>query len=100
MVVGEAYYPSMNVNEMYRLQPTLANLLSTFTLVLLSALGIAEWIGYAFLLWYVSRLSLGPGVFLTFIALAFAGLITGAAFPPILRHQTYYSTLLLKRGTI
>lgn len=46
MVVGEAYYPSVNMNEMYRLQPTLANLRSTFTLVLLSAIEIAEVIGY------------------------------------------------------
>jgi hypothetical protein len=27
-------------------------------------------------------------------------LITGAAVPPILRYQTYYLTLLLKRGMI
>jgi len=91
MVVGEAYYPSMNVNEMYRLQPTLANLLSTFTLVLLSALGIAEVIGYASPLRSVSCLSLIATVFLTFVAFARAGLVTGATFPPMLRQQTYYS---------
>ena len=100
MVVGEAYYPSMNVNEMYRLQPTLANLLSTFTLVLLSALGIAEIIGYASPLRSGSCLSRIATVFLTFVAFARTGLITGAALPPMLRQRTYYSHLLLKRGTL
>ena len=57
-------------------------------------------LNHAFPLSYLSRLSLRPGVSLTFSARAFAGLITGAAFSPMLRHQTSSSTLLPKRGTI
>lgn len=91
MIVGEADYPSVNMNEMYRLQPTLAGLLGIFTLALLSPLWVAEWIGYAFPLWSMSCFSFIAAVFLTFVALARTGLITGAACPSMLRQQTYYS---------
>ena len=84
--------PSVKLNEVYRLQPTLAGLPGNFTLDLLTSLGIAEWIGYAFPLWYVSRLSLKPAVSLTFVALACTGLIGDAAFPLMHRHQKYSST--------
>lgn len=45
--------PSVKFNEVYRLQPTLAGLPGNFTLDLLTPLGSAEWIGYAFPLRYV-----------------------------------------------
>ena len=100
--MGDADCPSVSMNEMYRFQPIqfLADCLDTSTPDLLPSLRIAESFGHAFPLSYVSRLSLRPVVSLTFSALAFAGLITGAAVPPILRYQTYYLTLLLKRGMI
>ena len=100
MIVKEADCPSVKMNELYRLQLTLADLPSIFTLDLLPPISIAEWIGYALPHWYVSCLSLKPAVSLTFVALAHTGLITGAAFSPMLRHQTYPSTSLLKRGMI
>ena len=100
MIVGEVYCPSVKMNEMYRLRPTLAALLSIFTLDLLPPLKIAQWIGYALPLRYVSSLSRKPAISRTFVALAHTGLITDAACSPTLRHQTSYSTLLLKRGTI
>ena len=91
MIVKEADCPSVKMNEMYRLQLTLAELPSMFTLDLLPPLSIAEWIGYALPFWYGSCLSLKPAVSLTYGALARTELITGAAFPPMLRQQTYYS---------
>lgn len=91
MIVGEAYCPSVNMNEMYRLQPALADLLTIFPFALLSALGIAEVIGYTSPLRYVSCLSFIAAVCLTFVALARTGLITGAACPSMLRQQTCYS---------
>jgi hypothetical protein len=81
--------PSAKLNEGSRL---LAGPLGSFLLDLLTSLGIAEWIGYAFPLWYVSRLSLKPAVFLTFVALACTGLIGDAALPLMPRHQKYSST--------
>lgn len=87
MIVGEAYCPSVNMNEMHRLQQALADLLTIFTL----ALGIAEVIGYASPLRYVSCLSFIAAVFPTFVALGRTGLITGAACPSMLRQQTCYS---------
>jgi hypothetical protein len=100
--VGDADCPSVSMNEMYRFQPIqiLADWLGSTTPDLLPSLRIAESFGHAFPLSYLSRLSLRPGVSLTFSARAFAGLITGAAFSPMLRHQTSSSTLLPKRGTI
>ena len=100
MIVGEADCPSVNMNEMYRLQPILADLLSIVTLALLPPLRIGQWIGYALPPRYVSSLSCKPAISRTFVALARTGLITGATLPPMLRHQTYYSHLLLKRGTL
>ena len=100
MIVGKADRPSVKSNEVYWIQPSLADLLSIFTLALLPSLRIAQWIGYALPLRYVSSFSLKPAISRTFIALARTGLITGAAFSPMLRHQTSSSTLLLKRGTI
>jgi hypothetical protein len=100
MNVGDADCPSVKLNEVYLLQPTQADLLSIFTLDLLPPLKIAQWIGYALPLRYVSSLSLKPAISRTFIALVHTGLITGASFSSIRRHQTYYSTLLLKRGMI
>lgn len=88
MIVGEVYCPSVKMNEMYRLQPTPAAPLSFFTLDLLPPLKIAQWIGYALPLRYVSSLSLKPAISHTFVALARTGLITGAAFLPMfaIRH--------------
>jgi hypothetical protein len=100
MIVEKADRPSVNMHEMYRLQLTLADLPSIFTIDLLPPLSIAKWIGYALPLRYVSCLSLKPAVSLAYVALARTGLMTGAALPPMLRHQTYYLNLLLKRGMI
>ncbi len=88
MIVGEADCPSVKMNGMYRLRPTLDDLLSIFTLDLLPPLKIAQWIGYALPLRYVSSLSLKPAISHTFVALARTGLITGAAFSPMfaIRH--------------
>ena len=94
MIVGETDCPSVNMNEMYRLQQTLADLLSIFTLDLLSPFWITEAIGHAFPLWYLSYLPHKPAVSLTFVALARTGLITGAALPPMLaiRHLLQLSS--------
>lgn len=100
MIVGEANCPSMKMNEMHRLQPILADLLSIVILALLPLLRIGQWIGYALPLRYVSSLSHKPAISRTFAALARTGLITGATPPPMFHHQTYYSHLLLKRGTL
>jgi len=101
MIVGEADRPFVTINEMYRLQPPLADLRSFFTtLDLLFPLRIAQWIGYALPLRYVSSLSRKPAISRIFVALAHTELITGAACSPMLRHQAACSTLLLKRGTI
>jgi hypothetical protein len=101
MIVGEADCPFVKIKEMYRLQPPLANLRSFFTtLDLLYPLRIAQWNGYALPLRYVSSLSRKPAISRIFVALAHAELITGAACSPMLRHQTAYSTVLLKRGMI
>ena len=100
MIVKEADCPSVKMHEMYRLELTLADLPSMFTIDLLPPLSIAEWSGYALPLWHVACLSLKPAVFITYVALALTGLMTGAALPPKLRQQTYPSTLLLKRGMI
>jgi hypothetical protein len=89
MIVGEADCSSVKMNEMYRFQPTLPDLRSIFTLDLLPPLGIAEWIGYALPLWYVSCLLLRPDISRTFVALALTGLITNAAFPLMLCQHTY-----------
>ena len=96
----EADCPSVKMHELYRLQLTLADLPSFFTLDLLPPLSLADRIGHAMPPWYMSCLSLKPAVSRTYVALARTGLITGAAFPPMLRQQTYPSTLLLKRGMI
>lgn len=76
--------PSVKLNEVYRLLPALAGLLGFFLLDLLAPLGIAMWIGYAFPLWYVSRLSFKPAVPLPLIALACTGSIVAGYFlsPP------------------
>ena len=75
MIVGEVYCPSVKMNEIYRLQPILAALLSIFTLDLLPPLKITQWIGYALPLRYVSSLSRKPAISRTFVALAHTGLI-------------------------
>jgi hypothetical protein len=98
--MGGASRPSVKLNEVYRLQPTLAGLLGNFILNLLTPLGIAEWIGYVFPLRFVSRLTLQPAVSLSFIALACAGLIRDVALPLMLRHLANSSTFLVKQGTI
>jgi hypothetical protein len=100
MSMGGTVQPSVTLNDLHRLQPTLAGLLDIFTLDLLTPLGIAEGIGYAFPLWYVFCLSLKSSISLTSVALARTGLITDAALPLMLRHQAYSSNLLLKQGTI
>jgi hypothetical protein len=100
MIVGKADRPSVKSNEVNSLQPSLADLLSIFTLDLLPSLRIAQWIGYALPLRYVSSFSRNPAISRTFVALTRTGLMTGAAFSPMLGHQTSSSTLLLKRGTI
>lgn len=100
MIVGKADRPSVKSNEMNSFQPSLADLLSIFTLDLLPSLRIAQWIGYALPLRYVSSFSLNPAISRTFVALTRTSLITSAVFSPMLRHQTAFSTLLLKRGTI
>jgi len=100
MIVGKADRPSVKSNEVNSLQPSLADLLSIFILDLLPSLRIAQWIGYGLPRRYVSSFSLNPTISRTFVALPRTGLITGAAFSPMLRHQTSSSTLLLKRGTI
>ena len=100
MIVGKADRPSVKSNEVNSLQPSLADLLSFFPLDLLPSLRIAQWIGYALPLRYVSSFSLNPAISRTFVAFTRTGLITGAAFSPMLRHQTSSSTLLPKRGTI
>lgn len=94
MIVRAAHRPTLKLNEMLRLQPTLAGLFGICTLDLLTPLGIAEWIGYAISPWYVSCFSL------TFVTLPRIELITDAALPLMLRHQTYSSNLLLKQGTL
>lgn len=100
MIVAKADRPSVKSNEMNSFQPSLADLLSIFTLDLLPSLRIAQWIGYALPLRYVSSFSLNPAISRTFVALTRTRLITSAVFSPMLRHQTASSTLLLKRGTI
>jgi hypothetical protein len=77
MIMGEAEYPPLD---------------------LLPPFGIAEWIGYALHLRYVSCLSLKPAVSLTVVMLPRTELITGAAFPFMLRQQSYSSDLFLKQG--
>ena len=70
MIVGKADRPSVKSNEVNSLQPSLADLLRSFTLVLLPSLRIAQWIGYALPLRYVSSFSLKPAISRTFVALA------------------------------
>ena len=92
--------PSVKLNEMYRLQSTLAGLLGIFILLPLTPLVIDEWTGYAFPLGYVSCFSLKPAVSLTFVAHACTGLFTDASLTLMLCQQTHSSNLLLKQGTI
>ena len=100
MIVKEADCPSVKMHEISRLQLTLADLPSSYTLNLLPPLSIADWIRYTLPPWFVSCPSRKRAVSLTYVSLAHTGLITGAEFSPTLCHQTSYSTLLLKRGTI
>lgn len=100
MIVGEADCPSVKMNETYRLQPALSDILRICTIDLLPPLGIGKRIGYVISLWYVSCLSLKPAVILTCVALARTGLIKHAAFTLMLCQQTNSSNLLLKQGTI
>jgi hypothetical protein len=84
MTMWESGRPSVKWNEVYRLLPALMGLLGIFLLELLTSLGIAVGIGYAFPLWYVSRFSLKPAVSLPLVALACTGLIIAGYFlsPP------------------
>ncbi len=67
--------PSVKWNEVYRLLPALVGLVGTFVLELMTPRGIAVWIGYAFPLWYLSRVSRKPAIFLSFVAFTCTGLI-------------------------
>ena len=100
MIVGGTGNPSVKLNEVFRLQPTLVGLLGFFTRDLLALLGITWSIGYVFPLWYVSCLSRKPSVSIIIVGLACLGLIAETALPLTLSHHTYSSNLLLKQGTI
>jgi hypothetical protein len=84
MTMWDSGRPSVKLNEVHRLLPALVGLLGIFILELMTPLGIAVWIGYAFPLWYVSHLSLQPAVSLPLLALVCSGLIVAGYFlsPP------------------
>jgi hypothetical protein len=100
MIVEKADRPSVKSNEVYGIQPTLIGLLGIVTLDLLFPLWITKLIGYVLPLSYVSCLPLKPTASLEIVTLVRTGLMTGLALPPMLRQQTYYLSLLLKRGMI
>lgn len=72
--------PSVELNEVDRLLPTVEGRLDFLLLDLQAPLGIVLWIGRAFPLWSVFRHSPKPAVSLPFVALACTGLIDSGYF--------------------
>jgi hypothetical protein len=92
MTMWRSGRPFVKWNEIYRLLPALVGLLGIFVLELMTPPGIAVWIGYSFPLWYLSRVSSKPAIFLPLVA--------HAMIPLTPHHQLCASNLLRKQGTL
>jgi hypothetical protein len=92
MTMWRSGRPFVEWNEIFRLLSALVGLLGIFVLELMTPRGIALWIGYSFALWYLSRVSRKPAIFLPLVA--------HAMVPLTPHHRMYASNLLRKQGTL
>jgi hypothetical protein len=92
--------PSVKWNEMYRLRSALVGLVGTFVPEVMIPRGIAVWIGYAFPLWYLSRVSHIAAISLPLVAFTCTGLIMAGHIlsPPGMNE--FYSTVNQTIGVV